>query len=530
MIRSVRVLKNVLTNYLRFFLAGVIGFVVTPVMVHLLGDGDYGLWVTVFSLTGYFGLFDQGIRPSLVRYVSRDHALGDRAGLERTMASALLLYGAVGVVTLIASAVLASNFTHWFQIEPHQVAEARVVVLLAGASLALGFPLGVFGATLSGLQRYDIANGIGILVGVLRALAFVAVLRLGWGLIGLAWASLAMNGLGHLLSWMAVRRLLPDVKLSVRAIDGPHLTLIGSYSGFAFVGALATSIAFQTDALVITAFLGAALVTPFALASGLVDNARSLVYSATWVLSPTASELETLGERDKLHALLIVGCKYSVLVCWPVLLGLIVFGENLIVTWVGPRYATTASFASVLSPHGPQASAAQILVLLSLPTLLSLPQSTASSLLYGISRHRGVVGLALINAALNLALSLWWVKTWGLAGVALGTAVPLALVGGIATQIYVCRALGLPAGRYTWEGVVQPGLVCLAFLVPAIIVERVWHPLGWLPLAAAIGGCWLPFAAAAWRFGITNPERERWGRMLPGLFDAGEATIGGTHP
>ena len=43
-------------------------------MVHLLGDGDYGLWVTVFSLTGYFGLFDQGIRPSLVRYVSRDHA------------------------------------------------------------------------------------------------------------------------------------------------------------------------------------------------------------------------------------------------------------------------------------------------------------------------------------------------------------------------------------------------------------------------------------------------------------------------
>ena len=88
MIRSVRVLKNVLTNYLRFFLAGAIGFLVTPVMVHLLGDGDYGLWVTVFSLTGYFGLFDQGIRPSLVRYVSRDHALGDREGLARTVSSA----------------------------------------------------------------------------------------------------------------------------------------------------------------------------------------------------------------------------------------------------------------------------------------------------------------------------------------------------------------------------------------------------------------------------------------------------------
>ena len=85
-------LRNVVTNYLRFFLGGVLGFVLTPLMVHLLGDGNYGLWVTVFSLTGYFGLFDQGIRPSLVRYVSRDHARADHEGLSRTVSSALALY------------------------------------------------------------------------------------------------------------------------------------------------------------------------------------------------------------------------------------------------------------------------------------------------------------------------------------------------------------------------------------------------------------------------------------------------------
>ena len=83
------------------------------------------------------------------------------------------------------------------------------------------------------------------------------------------------------------------------------LRRIGSYSGWAFIGALASNIAFQTDALVITGFLGSALVTPFALASGLVENARTLVYSATFVLSPTASELDTLGEKRKLHAMLV---------------------------------------------------------------------------------------------------------------------------------------------------------------------------------------------------------------------------------
>ncbi len=498
--RSLRVLKNVLTNYLRFFLTGVIGLLLTPIMVHLMGDGDYGLWVTVFSLTGYFGLFDQGIRPSLVRYVSRDHARGDDEGLTRTINSAITLYTGVGALTAAATAVVAATLHLWLKIEPSQMDVARQVVWLAGLSLALGFPLGVFGATLSGLQRYDIANGVGIAIGVVRAFAFVVVLRMGGGLVGLAWTSLVMNLLGYLISMVYVFRLLPRVRYGLRHVDGPHLRLIGSYSGIAFIGALASSIAFQTDALVITSFLGAALVTPFALAAGLVDNARSLVYSATWVLAPTASELETRGEHDKLHAMLVLGSKYSVLLAWPVLFGLIIFGANLLETWVGAKYR----------------DAALLLTILTVPTLISLPQSTASSLLYGISRHRGVVALSILNALLNLGLSIALVKPLGNVGVALGTAIPLALVGGVATMVYACRALAMPFGRYLWEGMLQPGLVTLAFLVPALLVQGLLRPVGWGPLFAACAGPWVVFAVIAWRWGVSPEERARWLRLLPG--------------
>lgn len=499
--RSVRVLRNVITNYLRFFLAGALGFVLTPLMVHLMGDQDYGLWVTIFSLTGYFGLFDQGIRPSLVRYVSRDHALGDDQGLSRTLSSALALYGAVGVVTLIATLVVAFQFGHWFHLTPEAEPQARIVLLLAGASVALGFPLGVFGAALSGLQRYDLANAIGMGVSVLRALAFVVVLRLGYGLIGLAAASLVMNLLGHGLSWVFARRIVPNVHLGARHVTRETLARIGAYSSIAFLGALASSIAFQTDSLVITAFLGAALVTPFALAAGLVENVRSLVHSATWVLSPTASELETKGESGKLHQMMIAGSMYSVLLSWPVLMALVIFGSNLLHTWVDAKHA----------------SAAHLITILAIPTLLSLPQSGTSALLFGISRHKGVVVLSVLNALLNLGLSLLWVRSYGLTGVALGTAIPLGLVGGIATMVYGCHALRLPIGRYLLEGMVRPGLVSLAFLVPAVVVQWLFHPIGWLALGLAVGGCWLPFAWAAWRFGLSDTERLRWSHMVPGL-------------
>lgn len=527
--RSVLVLRNVVTNYLRYLLAGLIGFLVTPVLVHGLGDSGYGLWVTVFSLTGYFGLFDQGIRPSLVRYVARDRALDDREGLDRTLSTALALYTLVGVVTLGATLVVAAGFANVLRIEPGQVAEARQVILLAGLSIALGFPLGVFGATLSGLQRYDLANLVGIAVGVVRAVAFVTVLRMGGGLVGLAWASLAMNLAGHFVSWLLVRRLLPGLRLAPRAITRERLALIGSYSGFAFVGALANSLTFQTDALVITAALGAAFVTPFALAAGLVDTVRQLVYSATWVLAPTASDLDTRGEGGTLHAMVIAGAKYSVLVSWPVLAGLLVFGPDLLATWVGPRFASGPLGRTLTDPalwRG-SVSAAPLLVWLVLPTFVSLPQSAAGAVLYGVSRHRGVVGLGILNAGLNLALSLLWVGPFGLTGVALGTAVPLVLVGGLATAAYTSRALRLPLARYAWQGFARPGLVTLAYVVPALAVRAVHRPVGWWELAASAGGPWLLFMVVAWMFGLDDGERRRWGRMVPGLFGAQPARAGG---
>lgn len=499
--RSVRVLRNIVSNYLRFFTTGLLGFIITPILVLLMGDGDYGLWVAVFSLTGYFGLFDQGIRPSLVRYVSRDHTRGDTEGLSRTLSSALTLYTVVGALVLVATVVVASQFTRWFHVAPEQLGHAGTVVLLAGISVALGFPLGVFGATLSGLQRYDLANGIGIVVSILRAVAFVVVLRLGFGIVGLAWTSLAMNLLGHSSNWIVASRLLTGVRFGTHWVDRAHLKLIGSYSSIAFMGALATSIAFQTDALVITGFMGASFVTPFALGAGLVDNVRTLVNSATWVLAPTASELETRGEGEKLHDMMLAGAKYSVLISWPVLFGLLIFGSNFLTTWVSADYAW----------------AARLLTILAVPTLIALPQSAAGSLLFGISRHRGVVALAVLNAGLNLGLSLWWVKPFGLDGVAYGTAVPLALVGGVGTMIYACHALQLGVGRYLWQGIARPGLASLGFVVPALVGQKLFHPIGWGPLAAVTGTSWLVFAVIAWRWAVTPGERTRWARMVPGL-------------
>ena len=125
------------------------------------------------------------------------------------------------------------------------------------------------------------------------------------------------------------------------------------------------------------------------------------------------------------------------------------FGSNVLTTWVGERYA----------PAG------LLLTILAVPALVSLPQSTSSSVLYGIGRHRGMVVLSLVAAMANLGLSVWWARSPalmealfghaispGLVGVAMGTAVPLFVISGVINAWWVCRVLEYPLALYLWEG------------------------------------------------------------------------------
>src|SRR5215467_8294867 len=72
-----QILKNVSSSWFSLGVNVVTGFILSPFIVHHLGDEAFGLWILIFSVTGYYGLFDLGIRSSIVRYVAKYSANGE---------------------------------------------------------------------------------------------------------------------------------------------------------------------------------------------------------------------------------------------------------------------------------------------------------------------------------------------------------------------------------------------------------------------------------------------------------------------
>ncbi|HEY6291444.1 MAG TPA: hypothetical protein VI455_07785 [Terriglobia bacterium] len=106
--------KNVGAAWLSLLVHLVTGFFLSAFILHKVGDVAFGLWVLIFSLTGYYGLFDFGIRASIVPNVARFAAERDEEWLTRfintSLAACSIIAQLVLAVTVLARFYLGSLF------------------------------------------------------------------------------------------------------------------------------------------------------------------------------------------------------------------------------------------------------------------------------------------------------------------------------------------------------------------------------------------------------------------------------------
>src|SRR5438045_6505512 len=100
---KVEILKNVGSSWFALGVNVLVGIFLSPYILHRLGDEAFGLWVLIFSITGYYGLFDLGIRSSIVRYVSKYSSTNDYAELTGLLNTAMASYGTVGMLALLVT-------------------------------------------------------------------------------------------------------------------------------------------------------------------------------------------------------------------------------------------------------------------------------------------------------------------------------------------------------------------------------------------------------------------------------------------
>ena len=182
---KVAIFKNVGSSWFSLGLNIVVGIFLSPFILHHLGDDAFGLWVLIFSITGYYGLFDLGIRSSIIRYVAKYSAIAQNDELNRLINTAFFTYSGIGAVAILFTITASFYVGNIFRISGNSLHTARLLFLMVGTAVALGFPLGIFGGILEGLQRFYVLNINSMSSALVRALLIVIAptLLFGWAMI-----------------------------------------------------------------------------------------------------------------------------------------------------------------------------------------------------------------------------------------------------------------------------------------------------------------------------------------------------------
>src|SRR5580698_1462522 len=230
-----QILKNVGSSWFALGVNVLVGVFLSPFIIHRLGDDAFGLWVIIFSVTGYYGLFDLGIRSSIVRYVAKYSATDEHEELNRLVNTAMFSYSGIGVVTMVITLVATYYVNSIFpKIAPEFLVTARWLLFMVGTSVSLGFPLGVFSGILEGLQRFYLLNFVNVISTLLRALLIVVALRHGRGLMTIAFITVSLPLANQLVNAAAVFRHL-RLRLGAQYVSRESLRLIAGYSGTTFL-------------------------------------------------------------------------------------------------------------------------------------------------------------------------------------------------------------------------------------------------------------------------------------------------------
>ncbi len=461
-LRARHIARSVLSNWFAIAATMAVAFFLSPFLVHRLGNLSYGVWILAMSSVSYFSLLDLGLRNSVTMFVSKGHATGDHEGASEVLSAALWVRIQLGALVMLLSGGFAVIFPLMFNVPPAMASDARVVVLLMGLNFAIYMSIGVFGGVLSALNRYDLYTLVVLAQLTLRVTGVVWVLRTGHGIVAIAWCELFAATVGNILFVYVARRIYPELTIRLKKPKWEVLKKIWSYSVYVFLVMVAIQLIYQTDNLVVGAFVSASAVTFYSIGNSLCRYTQQLIGAMTATFTPAASTYDATGDVSSLRALYYNGTRATMAISLPILVTLIFRGDNFIGVWMGAQYSRTSG---------------TVLAILATALLFSLPNTPASSIAFGIEKHKKIAMWAIGEAIANLTLSVSLALRFGLYGVAIGTLVPSLAVNLILWPRYVTHLVGIGYRE---------------------VLLKVWGP---------VFLCSVPFAAASYAVNVFFPAR-----------------------
>jgi O-antigen/teichoic acid export membrane protein len=379
------------------------------------------------------------------------------------------------------------------------VPEVRIALLTVGLSAALALPFGTFLSTFTGLQQYVFPTIVSTTSRVGSAAALIILLLMHGGLVELALVMAGFNVATAATQYLGWQKFIKArINFSFLVFDRRSATKLVKYGSVLSIWSLSMFVISGLDIVIIGHFRYRE--TGFySIANGPANFMLALVSSAFGPLLPAVSSMQSSATASHIGDLCIKTTRYCALLLFGLGLPLIFGAYPLLSLWVGKQYAAqSALYLEVLA-------LCNIVRQLALPYILVVVATG--------KQHLATIG-GIIEACVNVALSIWLVQKIGAVGVAIGTFAGAFVGLGMHLLVSIPltqAAIHMQRSRFVLQALLRPLLV----MIPSFFLYPFWRRGDMLPAEPGILVLWVALTAAiAWRVVLTEADRQELGSFL----------------
>ena len=425
--RSVKAKKNIFAAFLIKGGSIIISLFLVPLTIHYVSADQYGIWITLSSIIGWFGFFDIGCGNGLRNKFAESIARGE---YEKARIYVSTTYAILAIIIAIVLIIFLSinPFLNWSKIlnAPSNMAEElNTLALIVFVFFCIQFVLQLITTVLTADQqpaKASLFNFYGSLLSIV--IIFILTKTTSGNLIYLGTA-IGFTPIAVLIAssiWFysrKYRKFAPSLKFVKFKYARDLVTL-----GFKFfLLQIAGIVLYQTSNIIIAQLFGAAEVTPYSIAYkyfGVIPMIMGIILSPFWSAYTEAwVKKDIQWIRKSLRHLKLIWALLALLS-----LIMLVFAEFVYEMWVGKE---------VVVPFIVSLTLAIYVVMLGWTNIYSL-------FLNGAGKIKLQLYISFFTMLFNIPLAIYLGKQIGIAGIVLSTII-LCLISIIAEPIQTHKLL-----------------------------------------------------------------------------------------
>jgi len=451
----------------------ITSLLLTPYFISVLGSSDYGLWVLILSIMGWFNVVDLGFPQAVQRQIIQALELNDNERVNVVFSTGLALFAILGVFSVITLIGLTQVPAIFGVTGPDQLTLVNILLILS-VKVLWGFLMNPFHGFFSGLLRFDIDANLSSLNAIVKALLvfwLIADLNI-WGAVV---ATLASDVITNILKIIYAKRLFPSLSFKICLVRTDEIKALFSYSKHLVLNGIITTIGTRSGPLIVTKIFDLPSLAIQQIAANLVMHAEAFVGTITGVFSPIYNKMA--AKKQNMAYIFVQTTTINLFVSTVLNLCLLMFGKIFIVLWVGNEfeYAIYILYFAVFS------------------TLCTGFSSSANNILLAQANHKLLSLLSFFIVAFSIPVSIYLGLEFGLAGLAMGGALTSLIFNtyvkmtlfrrynnyntrsvyiGLLKSIFLVYSLGYIGSQLldvlnvdTWFELVLAGILSLPFII-----------------------------------------------------------------